>query len=86
VEGRKTIDQQSIAETFNEYFATFAVNIRKQMKYTHMHVYNNDGENHIQFINHAFDNPFPNMESKYTTINEIEQIINSLKTKKFIWL
>jgi uncharacterized protein Yka (UPF0111/DUF47 family) len=48
---------------------------------THMHVNNNDVDNHIQFINHAFDNPFPNMENKYSTIKEIEQIINSLKTK-----
>jgi hypothetical protein len=46
-----------------------------------MHVNNNDVDNHIQFINHAFDNPFPNMENKYSTIKEIEQIINSLKTK-----
>jgi hypothetical protein len=44
VEGRKIVDQQSIAETFNEYFATIAENIRKQIKYTHMHIYNNDGE------------------------------------------
>jgi hypothetical protein len=39
------------------------------------------GKNHIQFINHAFDNPFHNMESKYTTINEIEQTINSHRPK-----
>jgi hypothetical protein len=37
--------------------------------------------NHIQFINHAFGNPFHNTENKYSTIKEIEQIINSLKTK-----
>jgi hypothetical protein len=81
VEGRKIVDRQSIPETFNEYFTTIAKNIRKEIKYSHMHIYNNDGENHIKFLNHAFHNPFPNMESKYTTINEIEQIINSLKTK-----
>jgi hypothetical protein len=34
---------------------------------------NNDVENHIQFINHAFDNPFPNMENKYSAIKEIEK-------------
>jgi Notch-like protein len=44
-------------------------------------VNNNDVDNHIQFINHAFDNPFPNMENKCSTIKETEQIINSLKTK-----
>jgi hypothetical protein len=78
---KKIIDQQSIAETFNEYYVTIAENIRKQTRYTHIHVNNNDVDNHTQFINHAFDNPFPNMENKYSTIKEIEQIINSLKTK-----
>jgi hypothetical protein len=78
---KKIIDQQSIAETFNEYFVVIAENIRKRNRYTHMHVNNNDVDNHIQFINHAFDIPFPNMENKYCTIEETEQIINSLKTK-----
>jgi uncharacterized protein Yka (UPF0111/DUF47 family) len=85
VDGYKGIDQQSIAETFNEYFVTIAENIRKQIGYTHTPLNNNDVDNHIQFINHAFENPFPNMENKYSTIKEIEQIINSLK-QKLIWL
>jgi thiamine phosphate synthase YjbQ (UPF0047 family) len=54
---KKIIDQQSIAETFNDCFVTLAENIRKRTRYTHMHVNNNDVDNHIQFINHAFDNP-----------------------------
>jgi hemerythrin-like domain-containing protein len=29
VDGKKIIDQQSIAETFNEYFVTIAENIKK---------------------------------------------------------
>jgi hemerythrin-like domain-containing protein len=81
VDGKKIIDQQSIADTFNEYFVTIAENIRKQIRYTYTRLNNNDVDNHIQFINHTFDNPFPNMENKYSTIKEIEQIINSLKTK-----
>jgi hypothetical protein len=44
-------------------------------------VNNSDVDNHIQVINHAFDNQFPNIENKYSTIKEIEQIISSLKTK-----
>jgi hypothetical protein len=65
---KKIIDQHSIAETSNEYFVTIAENIRKQTRYSHMHVNNNDVDNHIQFINHAFDNSFPNMENTYSTI------------------
>jgi hypothetical protein len=81
MDGKKIIDQQSIAETFNEYFVTIAEHIRKEIRYIHMHVNNNDVDNHTQCINHAFDNPFPNIENKYSTIKQIEQIINSLKTK-----
>jgi hypothetical protein len=69
VDGKKIFDKKSIAETFNEYFVTIAEKIRKQTRYTHMHANNNDVDNHIQFIIHAFDNPFSNMENKYSTIN-----------------
>jgi hypothetical protein len=68
VEGKKITDQQSIAETFNEYFVTIAERIRN----THMHVDNNDVDNHTHFINQAVDNPFHNTECKCTTIKEIE--------------
>jgi uncharacterized FlaG/YvyC family protein len=81
VDGKKIIDQQSNTETLNEYFVTIAENIRTRTRYTHTHINNNDVDNHIQFVNHAFDNPFPNMENIYSTIKEMEQIINSLKTK-----
>jgi hypothetical protein len=86
VDGKKVFDQKSIAATYNEYFVTIAENIRKQTIYTHTHVNNNDVDNHVQFINHAFDNPFPNMENKYSTIKEIEQTTNSLKIKNLIRL
>ena len=32
VEGRKITDQQTIAETFNEYFAAMAENVKRQSK------------------------------------------------------
>jgi hypothetical protein len=74
-----------LLKLFNEYFVTIAENIRKQTKYTHTHVNNNDVDNHIQFINHAFDNPFPNMENKYSTI-ENETNHKFFKNNKIIWL
>jgi hypothetical protein len=42
--------------------------LKKRIRYTHMYGNNNDVDNYIQFINHAFDNPFPNMENKYSTM------------------
>jgi hypothetical protein len=85
VQGKKIIDQQSIAETFNEYFVSLAERIRRQMRNTHLHVNNNGVDSHTHFIEQAFDNPFPNIECKYTTRKEREQIIKSLKTKNS-WL
>jgi hypothetical protein len=72
VEDRNIVNQQAIAETFNKYFAAIAENVRKQIKYTHKQIHNNDEEQHIHFIKHAINNSFPNMESKYTTIKEIQ--------------
>jgi hypothetical protein len=61
VDDRKTVDQQALAETFNKYFVTIAENVRKLIKYTQRQIHNNDEEQHIHFIKHAFNNSFPNM-------------------------
>jgi hypothetical protein len=36
---------------------------------------------HTRFMEQAFTNPYPSMEWKCTTTEEIERIIKSLKTK-----
>jgi hypothetical protein len=82
VNGMKIIDQQTIADTFNEHFATIADNIRKHIDNSQLNRYKNDVVNHIHFIKQAFENTYPNMESKVSTVKEMEQIIKSLKPKK----
>jgi hypothetical protein len=81
VNGMKIIDQQTIADTFNEHFAMIADNIRKYIDNSQLNRYNNDVVNHIHFIKQAFENTYPNMESIVSTVKEMEQIVKSLKPK-----
>jgi hypothetical protein len=80
VEGRKTTDQQTIAETFNEYFVAIAENVKRQSK---NNLINDDNsiDNHTHFMEQAFNKPYPSVGCKCRTMKEIEQIIKSLKTK-----
>jgi hypothetical protein len=74
----KIIDQQTIADTFNEHFVTIADKIRKHIDNSQLNRYKIDVVNHIHFIKQTF----PNMDSNFSTVKEIEQIIKSLKPKK----
>jgi hypothetical protein len=76
----KITDQQTIAETFNEYFVTTTKNVKRQSKDS---LISDDSsiDNHTHFMEQGFNKPYPSMECKCTTIKEIEQIIKSLKTK-----
>jgi hypothetical protein len=71
-----------VADTFNEHFATIADKIRKHIDNSQLNRYNNDVVIHTHFIKQAFENTYPNMESKVSTVKEIDQIIKSLKPKK----
>ena len=81
VEGKKFTDQQTIAETFNEYFVAIAENAKRQIKNNLINDDNDNMDSHNHFIEQAFNKPYPSMECKYTTTKEIEQIIQSLKAK-----
>ena len=78
---KKITDQQTVAETFNDYFVAIAENVKRQRKNSFINDDNNSVDNHIHFMEQAFNKPYPSMESKYTSTKEIEQIIKSLKTK-----
>jgi hypothetical protein len=78
---KKITDQQTIAETFNDYFVAIAENVKRQRKNNFINDDNNSVDNHTHFMEQAFNKPYPSMESKYTSTKEIEQIIKSLKTK-----
>jgi hypothetical protein len=85
-EGRKITDQQTIAETFNEYLFAITENVKRQSKGNLINDDNNRINNHIHFMEQAFNKPYSSMKYKCTTTKEIEQIIKSLKTKKLVWV
>jgi hypothetical protein len=65
VEGKKITDQQTIAETFNDYFVAIAV--KRQRKNNFINDDNSSVDNHTHFMKQAFSKPYPSMESKYTS-------------------
>jgi len=81
VEGKQIIDQQNIAETFQEYFVANAENIKRQSTNNLIHADNNNMDSHTHCMEQAFTKPYPSMECKGITTKEIEQITKSLKKK-----
>jgi len=86
VEGKKITVQQTIAETFNEYFVAIAKNVYRLIKNNRINVDNDNMDSHTHFMEQAFNKPYQSMECKCTTTKEIEQIMKSLQTKKLIWV
>jgi len=81
VEGKKITDQQTIAETFNEYFIAVAENVERQSKNIIINDDNHSIDNHTYFMEQASNKPCTSVEYKCTITKGIEQIIKSLKTK-----
>jgi len=81
VEGKEITDQQTIAETFNEYFIAIAENVKRQNKNNFINDDNDTMDSHTRFMEQAFTNPYPSMEWICTTTEDIERIIKSLKIK-----
>ena len=55
VEGKKITDQQTVAETFSEYFVAIAENVKRQRKNNFINDYNNIVDNHNHFMEQAFN-------------------------------
>ncbi|PNF17558.1 hypothetical protein B7P43_G15556, partial [Cryptotermes secundus] len=72
IEGKSTNNPQAIASAFNEYFLSLA-----EKTYSN----NNNNNNPIYCLSRAFNNSFPNINLKFSTRKEIENIIKSLKPK-----
>jgi hypothetical protein len=78
----KITDQQTIAETFYEYFVAIAKNVKRQSDNNLINEHDdNSMDSHTRFMEQAFNKPYPSMECKCTTTKEIEQIIKLIKTK-----
>jgi len=66
-----TNNSHIMASAFNKYFLTVAENI----------IIENLPEDPLEYLHNALKQLFPNIKLKYTTTNEIEEIIKSLKMK-----
>ena len=67
VEGKKFTDQQTVAETFIEYFVAIAENVKRQSKNNLPNDGNDNIESHTHFMEQAYNKTYPSMECKYTT-------------------
>jgi hypothetical protein len=55
--------------------------LKRQSKNNSINEDNDTMDSHIRFMEQVFTKPYPSMEWKCTTTEEIERIIKSLKTK-----
>jgi hypothetical protein len=71
---KKITDQQTIAETFNEYFIAIAENVESQSKNNFINDDSDNTDSHTHFMEQAFNKPYPSIVRNCTTTKEIEQI------------
>jgi hypothetical protein len=82
--GALTYSKLKIVNSFNDYFSTIAENLMQPyqadstMKQTNLTPKLDSPNNNSK--------PYPNMKYIYTSTQEIEKIIKSLKSKKSSWL
>jgi hypothetical protein len=69
VEGKKITDQQTIAETFIEYFVAIAENVKRQSKNNLINDDNDNMDSHTHFMEQAFIKPYLSMEYKCNNNN-----------------
>jgi exonuclease III len=78
VNGNPTYNGQNIAETFNKHF----VSIARDMLTTKLKI--NKTSNHtkpLKYLIRTFNHPFPQINIKYVSIIEVENIAKTLKVK-----
>ena len=68
---KKLLINKKIAETFNEYFIAIAENVKRQNENNFINDDNGTMDSHSHFMEQAFTNPYPSMEWKCTTTEEI---------------
>ena len=57
LEVKKIADQQTVAETFNEYFVVIAENVKRQRQNDFINDDNNSVDNHTLFMEQAINKP-----------------------------
>jgi acyl carrier protein phosphodiesterase len=70
----KITDQQTVAETCNEYFVAMAEDVKRQSQNNLLNDGNNSIDNHTHFMEQAFNKTYPSMECKCTTTKETDKL------------
>ena len=78
IDGKLITNQQSIANSFNNFFLTVADKITNIIKNDKTSL---NYSNHVLCLHKNFKLPCSNMKLKYTTPKEIEKFFKSLKSK-----
>jgi hypothetical protein len=80
IDGKSTNNPQAIASAFNEYFLSLVANIYLN---NNNNIDNDDNINNkpIYYLSHAFNTSYPNINLKFITTKEIQNITKSPKPK-----
>jgi hypothetical protein len=85
IDGEVTPHRQTIAEKFNNYYASVVENVTGNS-----HINNTNGDlNNINLLNYLcsmFNQSFTNIKIKNITTNVIGKIIKELKSKEVVWI
>ena len=68
---KKITDQQTIAESFNEYFITIVENVKRQSKNNSINEDNDTMESHTCFMEQAFTKPSLNLTVSHPKFKQI---------------
>ena len=79
INGKQIQNQQTIADSFNDYFLTTAEKLMGANQIDKVSQLKNGAPLH--YILKNCKHPYPNIKFRYTLTQEIEKIIKSLKTK-----
>jgi hypothetical protein len=79
IEGTLVRNHQDIANEINKYFLSIAKTIIIDQNYITFH--KQDDNTPLHYLLQSFTTPFPNMNLKFLSSKEVENIIKSLKTK-----
>jgi hypothetical protein len=83
IEGISISNHQEIANEFNKYFLSTAKNINT--KHNDLSSHNLDNTTPLHYLRQSFKTPFPNINLKFSSSKEVENIIKSLITENSSW-
>jgi hypothetical protein len=79
IDGKSTTNPQAVASAFNGYFLSLVEKIYFNNNNNNNNNDNSINNNPMHYLSHAFNISCPNINLKFATTKEIENIINPLR-------